>query len=114
MGKNRDFKEGDGLNLDMGPFVVALEFAAGVEAVIIGKPSREFFAAAVDSTGCQMSDVIMRVQYNRYLLRCPTTASAIYSRDRQLPIIAAVELHRCQFSTRFPDNRSIRKQDSRT
>ncbi len=59
MGKNRYFKEGDGLSLDMGPFVVALEYAAGVEAVIIGKPSREFFSAAVDSTGCQMSEVIM-------------------------------------------------------
>ena len=59
MGKNRYFKESDGLSLDMGPFVVSLEFAAGVEAVIIGKPSREFFAAAVDSTGCQMSEVVM-------------------------------------------------------
>jgi HAD superfamily hydrolase (TIGR01458 family) len=37
------------LALDAGPFVVALEFASGVPARVAGKPSPEFFQAAVQS-----------------------------------------------------------------
>lgn len=36
--KNRYWRRDDGLALDAGPFVAALEYAAGVEAVVIGKP----------------------------------------------------------------------------
>ena len=33
----------DGLSLDVGPFVAALEYAAHTEAIVVGKPSSEFF-----------------------------------------------------------------------
>lgn len=44
--KNRYFKRGGELRLDVGPFVVALEYASGCEATLLGKPSRRFFHAA--------------------------------------------------------------------
>jgi ribonucleotide monophosphatase NagD (HAD superfamily) len=30
----------DGLSLDVGPFVAAIEFATGREAYVVGKPAR--------------------------------------------------------------------------
>ncbi|MEK1931201.1 MAG: HAD-IA family hydrolase, partial [Pararhizobium sp.] len=45
--------------LDAGPFVEALECASGTKARLFGKPSPEFFLAAVASTGCDPADVAM-------------------------------------------------------
>jgi len=59
MGKNLYFKEADGFSLDIGPYVVALEFAANTKALVIGKPARAFFNAAVSSLGCQAIDIVM-------------------------------------------------------
>jgi len=59
MGSNRYFKEADGLSLDAGPFVAALEYAAGVRATIIGKPAAAFFHAAVASLGCAPGATVM-------------------------------------------------------
>jgi HAD superfamily hydrolase (TIGR01458 family) len=57
---NRRFRAADGeLSLDSGAFVAALEYASGREAVILGKPSRDFFQAAVDSLGCAPHEAIM-------------------------------------------------------
>lgn len=57
--KNRYWRSGGDLVLDAGPFVAALEFAARAEAVLVGKPSREFFAFAAASAGCGLHDVVM-------------------------------------------------------
>lgn len=43
MARNRYFKEPDGLTLDLGAFVAALEYGAGVTAEIVGKPAAPFF-----------------------------------------------------------------------
>jgi HAD superfamily hydrolase (TIGR01458 family) len=59
MARNRYFQEADGLSLDAGPFVAALEYAAGVEAVVTGKPAAEFFQAACASLGCTPEDTVM-------------------------------------------------------
>lgn len=59
VGRNRYFKEGDQLSLDAGPFVAALEYAAGVEAEVVGKPASAFFQAALDSLGCAAEDTVM-------------------------------------------------------
>jgi HAD superfamily hydrolase (TIGR01458 family) len=59
MGKNQYFKEADGFSLDAGPYVVALEFAANTEAMVIGKPARAFFNVVVSSLGCLAEDVVM-------------------------------------------------------
>lgn len=44
--RDRVFRAAAGLRLDAGPFVAALEYAAGVEAEVVGKPSGAFYAAA--------------------------------------------------------------------
>jgi HAD superfamily hydrolase (TIGR01458 family) len=44
--KNRFWDPGQGLCLDAGPFVAALEYASGREAVLVGKPSTPFFVSA--------------------------------------------------------------------
>jgi HAD superfamily hydrolase (TIGR01458 family) len=58
--KNKYFKEEDGLlSMDAGGFISGLEFASGVEAKIIGKPSKAFFHLALASMGLKPSEVLM-------------------------------------------------------
>ncbi len=59
MGNNHYFREDEGLSLDIGPFVAALEYASGVHAIILGKPSRDFFQAAVVGLGCKTDEAVM-------------------------------------------------------
>ena len=47
LGMTRYWRAADGLRLDTGAFVTALAHAAGVEPIVLGKPAREFFAAAL-------------------------------------------------------------------
>jgi HAD superfamily hydrolase (TIGR01458 family) len=47
--KNRYWKRSDGLALDVGPFVAALEYATRREAYVVGKPAQTFFAESVGS-----------------------------------------------------------------
>ncbi len=47
------------MSLDAGPFVVALEYALGREATVLGKPSADFFRAALDSLGCGPEQAVM-------------------------------------------------------
>jgi len=57
--RNRYWKTSDGLTLDAGPFVIALEYACGVEATLVGKPSPQFFQMAADGLGVPIGDVVM-------------------------------------------------------
>lgn len=50
--KNRYGRGPEGLELDAGAFVAALEYAASVESIVVGKPNPAFFRAAVDDLGC--------------------------------------------------------------
>lgn len=59
IGRNRYFKNDGKLCLDAGPFIQALEYAAGVEAQIMGKPAPAFFMAAVNSVDCLPNEVFM-------------------------------------------------------
>ena len=59
LAKNRYFMQPDGLTLDAGAFVTALEFAAGVESTVLGKPAQEFFAAALASIDCAADEALM-------------------------------------------------------
>ncbi len=59
VGDNRYFRESGELSLDAGPFVKALEFASGTEALILGKPSTNFFLSAVKSLSCSPHEVLM-------------------------------------------------------
>ncbi len=47
--KNRWWQTGRGPMLDGGAFVAGLEYATGVEATVLGKPSPSYFAAALDA-----------------------------------------------------------------
>ena len=49
--KNRYWLRADGLSLDVGPFVAALEFATGTEAYVVGKPARGFFVDVLSDLG---------------------------------------------------------------
>jgi HAD superfamily hydrolase (TIGR01458 family) len=51
LGMTRYWRAGDGLRLDVAPFVKALEHATGAEAVVLGKPAAAFFATALDVLG---------------------------------------------------------------
>ncbi|MFW2374623.1 MAG: TIGR01458 family HAD-type hydrolase [Gammaproteobacteria bacterium] len=59
MGYNRYFKESDGLSLDLGAFASCLEFASGKQAIITGKPARDFYLQAVAHLGCTPEQVLM-------------------------------------------------------
>jgi len=58
--KNRYFKDADNeLSMDAGCFVSALEYASGQEAVLIGKPSSEFYHLACASLHIAPSECVM-------------------------------------------------------
>ena len=57
--RNQVWQREDGLALDAGPFVVALEYALGREAIVTGKPSPAFFQAAVAELGVGAGAVAM-------------------------------------------------------
>lgn len=59
MARNRYFKESDGLTLDMGAFVSALEFSAGVSAEVVGKPAAAFFQSALDQLGIAPEQAVL-------------------------------------------------------
>lgn len=56
---NRYWRSHEGLILDVGAYAAALEYAAGVEAVVIGKPSADFFAAALEDVGAAAEEAVM-------------------------------------------------------
>ena len=55
--KNRSWDAGSGLQLDAGPFVAALEYATGHEAVVVGKPSVAFYTTAAKALGVALDRV---------------------------------------------------------
>ena len=57
--KNRQSRRGAEIALDLGPFVAALEYAAGREALVVGKPSRAFFELALADMGLPAAAVVM-------------------------------------------------------
>ena len=57
--KNRYWETAEGLSLDAGPFVVAVEYAADREAVVVGKPSEAFFELALADLGVDPSAAAM-------------------------------------------------------
>ena len=57
--KDRYWMARDGLSLSAGPFVSALEFAAGKQAIVMGKPSKSFFDLALTDMGLHPDEVVM-------------------------------------------------------
>ena len=57
--RNRYWRREDGLVLDAGPFVAALEYATGKGATVVGKPERGFFQLALEDLGLRSDEVAM-------------------------------------------------------
>lgn len=57
--KNKFWQTEQGLRMDIGAFVDALEYASGVKAIVIGKPSMDFFKIALDDLGLHSGEVMM-------------------------------------------------------
>ena len=57
--KNRYWRTQCGLSLDAGPFVAALEYASGKQAVIVGKPEESFFRIALEDLRLAAHEVAM-------------------------------------------------------
>ena len=51
MHKNRYWNSADGLTLDLGAFISALEYASGKSAIVVGKPDPNLFKLAVHNWG---------------------------------------------------------------
>ena len=59
MARNRYFQEPDGLTLDLGAFVAALEYGAGVRAEVVGKPAAPFFLGALAELGVVPGEAVL-------------------------------------------------------
>ena len=59
MHRNLTWKVRDGLALDSGAFVLGLEAASGISPVVMGKPSPDFFAAALGALDRPPASVVM-------------------------------------------------------
>jgi HAD superfamily hydrolase (TIGR01458 family) len=57
--KNRFWQTEHGLQMDIGGFIDGLEYASGKKAMIIGKPSKDFFQIALDHMGIEPSQAVM-------------------------------------------------------
>ena len=57
--KNRWWQTSRGSLLDSGAFVAGLEYAAGVEAEVVGKPTRAYFDAALAELGAAPDESVM-------------------------------------------------------
>lgn len=59
MHTNLYWRTKDGLQLDSGPFIRALEVATGKRAIVVGKPERAFFEQALHTIDCNAGETIM-------------------------------------------------------
>ena len=59
MHRNTAWMTEKGMTLDSGPFISALEQAAGVEATIVGKPSLPIFQQAIEALGIPAAELAM-------------------------------------------------------
>jgi HAD superfamily hydrolase (TIGR01458 family) len=56
---NRYWRRADDLVLDVGAYAAALEYASGVETIVVGKPSKEFFEMALADAGTEADNAVM-------------------------------------------------------
>jgi phospholysine phosphohistidine inorganic pyrophosphate phosphatase len=59
LGMTRYWQAEDGPRLDVGPFVKGLEYAVGIEPLVMGKPAQPFFSAALSMLGVAEENTIM-------------------------------------------------------
>uniref|UniRef100_A0A023F9B8 Phospholysine phosphohistidine inorganic pyrophosphate phosphatase n=1 Tax=Triatoma infestans TaxID=30076 RepID=A0A023F9B8_TRIIF len=59
LGINKYYLDDDGLSMDVGAYCKGIEYATGVKARIVGKPSKEYFLRAVNKLGFKPEEVVM-------------------------------------------------------
>jgi HAD superfamily hydrolase (TIGR01458 family) len=59
LGMTRYWRAPDGLRLDAGAYVTALQYASGIEPIVLGKPASAFFQAAVQRLAVNSDEVLM-------------------------------------------------------
>lgn len=59
LGQGRYYSDPDGLKLDVGVYMKALEYACDLKAEVIGKPSSAFFQSVLNDMGLQPHEVLM-------------------------------------------------------
>lgn len=59
LGMTRYWCAPDGMRLDTGAFVAALRYASGIEPVVLGKPSTDFFRMALQRLGVDASATVL-------------------------------------------------------
>ena len=59
LGMTRYWRAEDGLRLDAGPYVSALSYATGREPVVLGKPAKEFYQAALNNLNASNNETVM-------------------------------------------------------
>ena len=59
MHRNTAWRTADGMSLDSGPFILALERAAGIRATVVGKPALPFFRHGLRELGLPPAAVTM-------------------------------------------------------
>lgn len=59
IGRNRRFREGGQWMLDAGAFLAALEYGAGCDAIVMGKPSAAFFCEVTASLALPPAECLM-------------------------------------------------------
>ena len=59
LGKGKYYRQDDKLQLDVGAFAAALEFASERRALVCGKPDPSFFRAGLSSLGLEATEVVM-------------------------------------------------------
>ncbi len=57
--KNRFWLTAEGISLDAGPFVAAIEYATGADAYVVGKPAAGFFESVLADLGRKPAAVAM-------------------------------------------------------
>ena len=57
--KKRFWRTGEGLFLDAGPFVVALEYATQTGSIVMGRPSASYYSMVLDDLGIPAARVAM-------------------------------------------------------
>ncbi|XP_076060407.1 phospholysine phosphohistidine inorganic pyrophosphate phosphatase [Oratosquilla oratoria] len=59
LGKGRYYKHKGQIQLDVGAYAAALEFACGINAEVVGKPSPHYFGAVLQALGVTASEAVM-------------------------------------------------------
>lgn len=59
LGMTRYWRAPDGLRLDAGAYVAALQYASDIEPIVLGKPARAFFHTAVKRLAVNPGEVLM-------------------------------------------------------